>query len=222
GFERELPVADEDRIDHEGTVMTGTPPKEFSLPDAVNPPSPAPPLPADPWSRIAPPLVDRLSEAFRAESIPVERSELETALDRTGGEGWDLALAVHRWARVAGRTPAQLAEQLAGRLRPAMRPLQGAAAVQGYVNLTLDPATVARGTLETVFQRWERYGRWEAVNASACVEHTSANPTGAFHVGRVRNAIIGDTLVRVLRARGIPTVTQYYVDDMGRQAAMIT
>ncbi len=54
------------------------------------------------------------------------------------------------------------------------------------------------------------------------MEHTSANPTGPFHIGRVRNAIIGDTLARIVRASGTPVTTQYYVDDMGRQAAMIT
>ncbi|MHB1435618.1 MAG: arginine--tRNA ligase [Thermoplasmata archaeon] len=188
----------------------------------MNSSSPSPARPPDPWSRLAPPLIDRLLEAFRVESIPVERPDLDAALDRTGGEAWDLALAVHRWARAAGRTPPQLAEDLAARLRPVTPPLQSAVAAQGYVNLTLDPETVTRGTLETVFQRWERYGHWETTDARACVEHTSANPTGAFHVGRVRNAIIGDTLVRVLRARGIPAITQYYVDDMGRQAAMIT
>jgi len=188
----------------------------------VNSSSPSSRPPPDPWSRLAPPLVDRLLEAFRAESLPVERPVLESALDRTGGEGWDLALAVHRWARTAGRTPPRLAEDLVARLRPVAPPLRSADAAHGYVNLTLEPATVARETLETVFQRWERYGHWEPSSANACVEHTSANPTGAFHVGRVRNAIIGDTLVRVLRARGIPAVTQYYVDDMGRQAAMIT
>ncbi len=188
----------------------------------MNSASPSPVIPPDPWSRWAPPLIDRILEAFRAESIPVERPELEAALDRSGGEGWDLALAVHRWARIAGRAPPRLADDLAARLRPERPPLRSAAAAQGYVNLTLEPETVARGTLETVFGRWERYGHWEPEAGTACVEHTSANPTGAFHVGRVRNAIIGDTLVRVLRARGIPAVTQYYVDDMGRQAAMIT
>jgi arginyl-tRNA synthetase len=54
-----------------------------------------------------------------------------------------------------------------------------------------------------------------------CVEHTSANPTGPFHIGRVRNALIGDTYTRVLRAAGAPVTTHYYVDDVGRQAAML-
>ncbi len=54
------------------------------------------------------------------------------------------------------------------------------------------------------------------------MEHTSANATGPFHIGRVRNALIGDTLARSLRAAGTPLTTQYYVDDLGRQAAMIT
>src|SRR5208282_4524425 len=82
--------------------------------------------------------------------------------------------------------------------------------------------SLTRATLELVLSRGNRYGHGEPAGPPAVVEHTSANPTGPFHIGRVRNGIIGDTFARVLRASGTPVTTQYYVDDMGRQAAMIT
>jgi arginyl-tRNA synthetase len=200
--------------------MIGSPLKRSPLDSVTEIPSPRPP--PDPWSTLGPPVLAKLHEALQAEGIALDMTTLEAAVDRSGGEGWDLALPVHRWARASGRSPPELADLLAARLRPVPPPLREVAASRGYVNLVLDPSEVARVTLETVFARWEMYGRWEASAGSACVEHTSANPTGSFHVGRVRNAIIGDTLVRILRARGVPAVTQYYVDDMGRQAAMIT
>ncbi|HHY00626.1 MAG TPA: arginine--tRNA ligase, partial [Methanothermobacter sp.] len=53
------------------------------------------------------------------------------------------------------------------------------------------------------------------------LEHTSANPNGPLHIGHIRNAIIGDSLARILRAAGFKVETQYYVNDMGRQIAMI-
>ena len=49
------------------------------------------------------------------------------------------------------------------------------------------------------------------------VEHTSANPDGPLHVGHIRNSVIGDTLVRILRRAGCTVDAQYYVNDMGRQ-----
>jgi arginyl-tRNA synthetase len=53
------------------------------------------------------------------------------------------------------------------------------------------------------------------------VEHTSANPDGPLHVGHIRNSVIGDTLVRILRCAGCIVDAQYYINDMGRQEAMV-
>jgi arginyl-tRNA synthetase len=51
------------------------------------------------------------------------------------------------------------------------------------------------------------------------VEHTAINPNKAAHVGHLRNAALGDTLVRVLRFRGVPVEVQNYIDDTGVQVA---
>ncbi|MEQ1896123.1 MAG: arginine--tRNA ligase [Vicinamibacterales bacterium] len=53
----------------------------------------------------------------------------------------------------------------------------------------------------------------------AIVEHTAINPNKAAHIGHLRNAALGDTLVRVLRYRGIPVEVQNYIDDTGVQVA---
>ena len=59
------------------------------------------------------------------------------------------------------------------------------------------------------------------MNETVIVEHTSANPDGPLHVGHIRNSVIGDTLVRILRRAGCTVDAQYYVNDMGRQEAMV-
>jgi arginyl-tRNA synthetase len=53
----------------------------------------------------------------------------------------------------------------------------------------------------------------------AIVEHTAINPNKAAHVGHLRNSALGDTLVRVLRFRGVPVEVQNYIDDTGVQVA---
>ena len=53
------------------------------------------------------------------------------------------------------------------------------------------------------------------------LEHTSANPDGPLHIGHIRNTVIGDTLARILRRAGWQVEVEYYVNDMGRQAAMV-
>ena len=67
----------------------------------------------------------------------------------------------------------------------------------------------------------KRYGELPEKEESILLEHTSANPNGPLHVGHLRNAILGDSLKRVLQHAGYKVESQYYVNDMGRQIAII-
>jgi arginyl-tRNA synthetase len=51
------------------------------------------------------------------------------------------------------------------------------------------------------------------------VEHTSINPNKAAHIGHVRNAVLGDTFVRILKAAGDRVEVQNYIDNTGVQVA---
>ena len=51
------------------------------------------------------------------------------------------------------------------------------------------------------------------------VEHTSINPNKAAHIGHVRNAVLGDTFVRILKAAGNRVEVQNYIDNTGVQVA---
>lgn len=52
-----------------------------------------------------------------------------------------------------------------------------------------------------------------------CVEHTSVNPNKAAHIGHVRNSVLGDTFVHILRAAGKRVEVQNYIDNTGVQVA---
>ncbi len=183
----------------------------------ANPPSP----PVDPWAPFVDAILAGLDAGLRGLSIPLGDAELRTQLDVEGGADGDIALPTHRIAHASRRDPAELALALAAAF-PANPLVPSVRAKGAYVNFTVDPGRLTDATLSLVFQRGGRYGHAEPTGESVCVEHTSANPTGPFHIGRVRNSIIGDTLARARRAAGQAVTTQYYVDDMGRQAAMIS
>src|SRR5436190_14335459 len=55
--------------------------------------------------------------------------------------------------------------------------------------------------------------------SKVCVEHTSVNPNKAAHVGHVRNSVLGDTFVRILKANGKRVEVQNYIDNTGVQVA---
>ncbi len=175
----------------------------------------------DPWEplrqHVASELARRLASAGTPETVEALLRQLEVASVGVA----DFGVPVHRAAQAAGVPAERLAERLADGF-PLTGGLAKVTADGPYVNFHADAPTLVRTTLELVFARAGAYGHAPARTESVCVEHTSANTTGPFHVGRVRNGIIGDTYARTLRAAGFPVVTQYYVDDMGRQSAMIT
>ncbi len=179
------------------------------------------PAATDPWEPVVAPLTVAVAAALTAHGAAIDPATVRLQLDRTGSERGDLALALHRAAKLAGKEPAAFAATIAAALGP-VPGLLSVSATGAFLNFVADPERLARATLGTVFAEGEHWGHSRALATPVCVEHTSANPTGPFHVGRVRNGIIGDTLARVLRATGAPVTTQYYVDDIGRQAAMVT
>jgi arginyl-tRNA synthetase len=82
----------------------------------------------------------------------------------------------------------------------------------GYVNFLLDRARVAAGLLADPEPSPRREGK-------VIVEHTNINPNKAAHIGHLRNALLGDVLVRALRFLGHEVEVQNYLDDTGVQVA---
>ena len=112
-------------------------------------------------------------------------------------------------AKTLRRPPAAIAQELAA------VPLTGvreARAAGGYLNLFVDRAWAVRGLLAGDFVP-------AAVPGKVIVEHTNINPNKAAHVGHLRNAVLGDTLVRCLRYLGRRVEVQNYIDDTGVQVA---
>ena len=175
----------------------------------------------DPWAPIREHIVRELGLRLGAHGYPESAQTLERQLDDAPSGVADFGFATHRAAKSVGVPPDRLASDLAADF-PLSGGLVRVTSEGAYVNFHADTPRLIQSTLELVFARGPEYGRGSARTEKVCVEHTSANPTGPFHVGRVRNGIIGDSMARILRAAGFPVTTQYYVDDMGRQSAMIT
>lgn len=87
-----------------------------------------------------------------------------------------------------------------------------------YINFFINYDNFSKLVLDSIH---DNYGQLEEKNTKIILEHTSANPNGPLHIGHIRNSIIGDSLARVLKSAGYNVETQYYVNDMGRQIAII-
>lgn len=118
----------------------------------------------------------------------------------------------------------QLAKQLrqapktiAAELVDEIGPIDGVASMEvagnGYINIRLD-----RGAYGAALLRGEG-GSTAASADKIIVEHTNINPNKAAHIGHLRNATLGDTFVRMLRALGHRVEVQNYIDNTGVQVA---
>lgn len=92
-------------------------------------------------------------------------------------------------------------------------------AEDGYVNFFADMSKLSPLTLDEIERAGDRYGTTPTGERKVVIEHTSVNPTKPLHIGHGRNAIIGDTLARILEACGYEVEVQNYIDDLGLQVA---
>ncbi|MEL7060347.1 MAG: arginine--tRNA ligase [Acidobacteriota bacterium] len=136
---------------------------------------------------------------------------VQTSPDRALG---DLATPTPlHLARVLRRRPRDIAEEIADGLEPPRGIERTTVEGAGYLNAFLDrSAFVADVLAAPLFAE-------ASERPKIIVEHTNINPNKAAHIGHLRNAVLGDVLVRSLRRLGHPVEVQNYIDDTGVQLA---
>ena len=116
-------------------------------------------------------------------------------------------------ARKLRKAPRKIAEEIVF----GMGPIEGFAKLElagsGYIN-----ARVNRSALAMALARGERPTA-TVPPGKVLVEHSSINPNKAAHIGHLRNAVLGDTFVRLLRYAGREVDIQNYIDNTGVQVA---
>jgi len=92
----------------------------------------------------------------------------------------------------------------------------------GYINFYANLPELASLTFRSARTLDFEYGYVKTERPERIiVEHTSANPIHPIHIGHARNSVLGDSLARILEARGHKVFRHYYIDDVGRQSAII-
>ena len=125
----------------------------------------------------------------------------------------DFAIPVFPFAKPLRSAPIKIAESI----RSGIGPVEGISEVQvsppGYLNVRID-----RGYLAAALGA-DKKPQAEVPAGKILVEHSSINPNKAAHIGHLRNAILGDTFVRLLRYAGREVDVQNYIDNTGVQVA---
>ncbi|UYZ40839.1 MAG: arginine--tRNA ligase [Candidatus Methanospirare jalkutatii] len=123
-------------------------------------------------------------------------------------------------ARILRRNPAEIASEIVENIELSENSLfSSVEAVGPYINFHASERFLAE-TLREILREGSNFGCLNR-KGKVIIEHTSANPDGPLHIGHLRNAVVGDALARILRHAGYDVETQYYVNDMGKQVAIL-
>ena len=167
---------------------------------------------------------DQLADAIRGaltalgvDPIP-DAINLERPAQRDHGD-WSSNVALAT-AKNAGRNPRELGTELVDYLN-ANKPASVTSvevAGPGFVNFRLDDTASHDLLRSVVAQGVDGFARHDVGNDERVnVEFISANPTGPLHAGHARNAVVGDTVARLLERIGHPVEREFYINDRGVQ-----
>ena len=125
-------------------------------------------------------------------------------------------------ARTLHRSPLQIAEPLAEKLRELLPEAESVAVAKpGFINFKLKSEALS-ALINQVIAEGDNYGKNNAgAGKRVLVEWVSANPTGELHCGHARNAAWGDSICRLLERSGYDVLREYYVNDAGNQIVML-
>lgn len=158
-------------------------------------------------------LEKRIAEAFasRIEALYGVATAVQTEQPKQSSFGEVAVPAAFQLARQLKKAPKAIASELAAGA------IEGVSAIEiagnGYLNLRFDRGYYASGLLRPLAPPSR------PSSGKTIVEHTNINPNKAAHIGHLRNAILGDTFVRMLRATGQQVEVQNYIDNTGVQVA---
>ena len=158
--------------------------------------------------RLAQRVLECLEKRYPGVSLPAVVIEQPPKV-----ELGDFAIPIFPFAKPLRSAPMKIAEAI----RADVGTIDGIAEMQvsppGYLNVKIDRAWMANSLAA------DKNPPNEIPSGKILVEHSSINPNKAAHIGHLRNAILGDTFVRLLRYTGREVDIQNYIDNTGVQVA---
>ncbi len=132
----------------------------------------------------------------------------------------DYAFPCFGLAKIHKKNPSQIAQELAGKIKP-NKFIEKVEVKGPYLNFFVNKTIIAEDVLKKIIKEKNKFGSNNRKRQKILVEHTSINPNASPHIGRARNALIGDFIVRLLKFQGYDVETHYFVNDVGKQIAML-
>jgi len=149
--------------------------------------------------------------------LPDAEFDIQPSPENQPGE---VGLACFRFAKTLRLKPEVIAERIASLKYPDI--ISDVTNTGPYVNFTLDRNVFSTELIGEILDAKETFGsNRRGAGKKVILEHTSINPNASPHIGRARNGLIGDTLVRLLRFEEYDVDVHYYINDMGKQIGLL-
>jgi arginyl-tRNA synthetase len=160
------------------------------------------------------------------------QEKLEETLSNMGYDGYDIGLDIipessdsvlassvcFQIAQDNNRNPSEVAQEVCGNIENPEN-IKNIKSTGPYINFYADDEWYESLVSKS---KDDDFGSNLVDGKDISVEHTSVNPTGPLHIGRVRNSILGDSLANILSFYGHSVTRDYYVNDTGLQVAVLT
>lgn len=164
-------------------------------------------------------LRNSIQDAIRNAVEDIYSIRLDISLETPPEGHGDFAYPLFDISRLVRKNPHEIGRELIKKISVAY--IERMELSGYYLNFFVDYISLSEDFIREIKERGKDALNFEKKGKKIILEHTSANPTGPLHVGRGRNPIIGDTLYRLLKKYGYDVETHYYVNDAGKQSAIL-
>jgi len=123
-----------------------------------------------------------------------------------------------RAGKGTGKPVPQRAQEIAEQARDHVGSVSGISrieAVKGYLNLYFSTEEYASRVVNTILEQGTGFGQGQKKSERVMVEYAQPNTHHSFHIGHTRNAILGESLARIMELAGYETIRATYPGDIG-------
>ena len=121
-------------------------------------------------------------------------------------------------AKILHKSPMEIAQITVNQINQLEHNDYIVSAEKGYINIVMKP----HYWLNQMSQYCQKQFNIKSIRKSVYFEYISSNPTGPLHIGHARGAILGSSLISIMKKLGMEVFTEYYVNDAGRQIDILT
>jgi arginyl-tRNA synthetase len=168
-------------------------------------------------------VAEILQKALKTQNLDVPLGEIESKVGiPPSNEMGDFSFPCFFLADQLKLNPVQIALNLRENIGNPPEEFEDIQTAGPYINFFVNRGNMALNLVKEILKQKEKYGSSNiGKGKKSLVEHTSINPNSSPHVGRARNAIIGDSIVKILDFLNFKTEVHYYVNDVSKQIAML-